>query len=386
MADEDESRDDVLHDGRALSESLFEFAPDAIVVIDRTGNIRRANAQVEAMFGYRRNDLLGQSVEVLLPQRFRDRHVQHRVGYFGESRMRPMGAGLELFARRRDGSEFPVDIMLSPVDTAEGPLVLGVVRDITERKRFEQALREKNVELERASLAKDRFLASMSHELRTPLNAVIGFTGTLLMKLPGPLTADQETQLRTIQTSARHLLSLINDLLDLARIQSESIELKFESVVCQDVVAEVGTTLRPLAEAKGLAFDIRMPEEALLLRTDRRALSQILINLMNNAIKFTESGAVRVGLERRRENGRRWVEVSVADTGVGIKAEDHDKLFQAFTQVDPSSTRRYEGTGLGLHLSKKLAELIDGTIHFSSEHGKGSTFTLLLDEGGAAPR
>jgi protein-histidine pros-kinase len=367
-----------LRESEAILSSLFEYAPDAIVVVNDQGVITRINAQAEAMFGYSRTELLGQPLEILLPESFRQRHVSHRLNYMAEPRLRPMGVCLELFSLCKDGAEFPVDIMLSPLKTADGSVVITVIRDITERKRFEQALRDKNIELEKANQAKDRFLASMSHELRTPLNAIIGFTGTLLMKLPGPLTPDQEKQLRTIQSSARHLLSLINDLLDLTRIESGKIELTFEPVVCQSLVQEVVTTLRPLAESKNLSFEVKTPAEDLVIHTDRRAFNQILLNLANNAIKFTEEGGVRLELGQRQVNGQRRIAISLVDTGIGIRAEDQVKLFQAFVQVDSSATRRYAGTGLGLHLSQKLASLLGGQIEFESEFGRGSRFTLVI--------
>lgn len=220
----------------------------------------------------------------------------------------------------------------------------------------------------------------MSHELRTPLNAIIGFTGTLLMRLPGPLTNDQEKQLRTMQGSAKHLLSLINDLLDLAKIESGKVELHREPVLCQSVIHEVAAALRPSAETKGLVFVVTVPETDLVIHTDRRALSQILLNLANNAIKFTDKGQVKLELDQRQTDGRRRTEIHVADTGIGIRPADQTKLFQAFTQVDASTRRRHEGSGLGLYLSQKLAELLGGSISFKSEYGKGSSFTLTLME------
>jgi two-component system, sensor histidine kinase and response regulator len=235
-----------------------------------------------------------------------------------------------------------------------------------------------NLDLENANQAKDRFLAGMSHELRTPLNAIIGFTGTLLMLLPGPLNADQQKQLRTIQTSAHHLLSLINDLLDLAKIESGKATIHLESLVCQGVIDEVLTSLRPLAEAKGLQFEAKIPAQDVVVWADRRGLSQILINLVSNAIKFTEQGIVRLELSQYHANGHMLTEISVADTGIGIRPADQAALFQAFTQVDAPPTHQSEGTGLGLYLSRKLASMMGGQITLQSEYGKGSTFTLVI--------
>jgi protein-histidine pros-kinase len=256
---------------------------------------------------------------------------------------------------------------------------LEINNDSTERKRVEHTLQEKNAELENANLAKDRFLATMSHELRTPLNAVLGFTGTLLMRLPGPLTADQEKQLRTVQSSAKHLLSLINDLLDLAKIESGKVELQLESFNIQSIIQGVAVALQPMAERKGLRFETRVPPRDLLVRADRRALSQILLNLTNNAIKFTERGSVCLEVVQQQVAGRTVTKFNVADTGVGIRPEDQARLFQAFSQVDASVKRRYEGTGLGLHLSRKLAELLGGKLTLHSEFGQGSTFTFALE-------
>ena len=236
----------------------------------------------------------------------------------------------------------------------------------------------KNLELAQANSMKSAFIANMSHELRTPLNAILGFTGALLMKLPGPLTGEQEKQLGTIRSSARHLLSLINDILDVARIEAGKVSLSPEPVDCRELVQECADTLRQLAAGKGLALRLEMSSDPMVVRTDRRALTQVILNLLNNAIKFTDQGSVSVALSRRTERQGAITEIAVSDTGAGIREQDQARLFDAFSQVDGTTTRNAEGAGLGLYLSRNLARLLGGDVTCTSQYGAGSTFRLVL--------
>ena len=364
-----------LRESQVYTRSLIESNIDALMTTDPVGILTDVNQQMEALTGYPRNDLIGSPFKHYFtdPDQAEDgiRLVLH------EGKVE----NYELTARSRGGVETVVSYNASAFYDQDHKLqgVFAAARDVTDRKLFEHTLQEKNLELENANTAKDRFLASMSHELRTPLNAILGFTGTLLMGLPGPLNDDQRRQLGTVQTSGKHLLSIINDLLDLATIESGKLELQLVPVVCQEVVAEVADSLRPLIEGKGLAFSIDALGEDVTVRTDRRALSQILINLANNAIKFTEAGSITLAL-RMADDGRA-VQMSVIDTGVGIADDDKDRLFRAFEQVGEAKSRKFEGTGLGLYISQKLAQLLGGSILMSSTLGAGSTFTISLPVG-----
>jgi PAS domain S-box-containing protein len=376
--------------------NLLEAAPDAMVIVNHDGEIELANAQTKRMFGFEHQELIGCPIETLIPSH---RDAPQPGGEFPpDASLNPLETEngilvtatireiterksaegkLELWGLRKDGTEFPIEISLTPLETEEGILATAAIRDVTDRKRFELQLKETNTQLAAADEAKDRFLASMSHELRTPLNAILGFTGTILMELAGPLTADQRNGLDTVQANGKHLLSIINDLLDLAKIESGKVEVHMEPVGCDDLLEEIVSGLRPFAREKGIELQLATPREEAVVRSDRRALSQILINLVNNAIKFTDEGKVRLKLDREGRNGSAVTRFSVEDTGAGIKSEDQEKLFGAFEQ--PRSRRtRAEGTGLGLYISQKLATLIGGQISFESVPGEGSTFVLEL--------
>ena len=360
--------------------AMLETASDPMVIVDKRGEIVLANAQTEKLFGYSPGALVGSDIEVLIPARSANGRAEVRDQLFSDPRA-PFQEGLDLRGRREDGTEFPVEISLSPLETEEGVLAIAAIRDVSDRKASELELRETNVQLEDASDAKDNFLASMSHELRTPLNAILGFTGTMLMEIAGPLTDEQRKQLETVQSNGWHLLSIINDLLDLARVESGTLEVEHEPVDCRALLEEVVAGLRPLADQKGLDLEISLPPGDAVVATDRRSLKQILINLTNNAIKFTDEGGV--GLELTLNGGQRPGPCfSVSDSGIGIDPGHQEALFKAFRQAGSGATRYDEGTGLGLYISRRLASFIGGELDFESKHGEGSTFFLQLNGGG----
>jgi PAS domain S-box-containing protein len=372
--------------------SVVEAAPSGMAMVDDTGKIIMVNAETERLFGYKREELIGQSVEIFVPPRFRQRHPHSRQGYQAAPQVRSMGAGRDLYGLRKDGSEFPVEIGLNPISTPAGMSTLTTILDITARKQAEEALRaahntleakvvERTMALEATYLQlkevdrlKSEFLATMSHELRTPLNSIIGFTGILLQELPGPLNEEQHKQLSMVYASGKHLLGLISDLLDLSRIESGKVEVEHKPVNLEEVVTDVCNTIGPLARQKKLHLKTEFLTPLPVITSDRKRIFQVLLNLAGNAVKFTDQGEVKI--TGAHQNG--LIKLTVSDTGIGIKPENFPTLFEAFRQIDGSSQRRYEGAGLGLHLSKRLVELLGGGIEAESEYGRGSQFSFTL--------
>lgn len=344
------------------------------------------------MFGYQREEVIGQLIEILVPEALRGRHHRHREYYAGHPATRPMGGGLELFARRKDGTELPVEISLSPIRSARGSRVIAVVRDITLRKETEnrinamhrkyaaelaitnQQLEIRNREVERADRLKSEFLASMSHELRTPLHTIIGFSDLLNEELKGPLNPDQKRFVGHIQRDARHLLELINDILDLSKIESGRLDFNPESFLAAEVIAEALAALRPLAQNKHIQI-LEALDCELTVATDHLRLKEILYNLISNAIKFTpEKGQIRVSCSQQPEGAY----FCVADNGIGIDPAEHEAIFGKFYQAGSTTRGVREGTGLGLAITKRLVEMQGGHIWVVSELGKGSQFQFVL--------
>ncbi len=364
---------------------LLEAAPDAIIEVDREGCIVLLNRATETLFGYSRQELSGQSVEILVPEDLRGRHARNREDYRQQPMTRPMGSGLELQGRRKDGSRFPAEISLSPVNSENGFRVTAIIRDISERKRAEEQLRQvreqytreleaRNREVERANRLKSEFLASMSHELRTPLHTVIGFSELLGEETQGGLNAKQKRFVEHIHNDSLHLLELINDILDLSKVESGRIELRLETFELAPLIEEAVASLRSLAGSRALEIRTSIaPMPA--IEADRVRVKQILMNLLSNAVKFTPAGG-RIDVKADIEDGP--ARISVTDTGVGIPAQEHETIFDVFHQAGATTKGVREGTGLGLAITKRLVEEHGGTIKVLSEVGKGSRFTFTI--------
>jgi PAS domain S-box-containing protein len=344
-----------------LARSALDAAPDALIIIDVDGVIRFANREASVLFGYTHQELVGTSVERLIPERFRSQHAGHRDSYFAASRLRPMGAGLVLFARRQDGSEFPVEISLSPVG-AERPLVAAAIRDVTERKRVEAELTAAREAATRANQAKSRFLATASHDLRQPLQTLALLNGALRRMISAADAAEVLTQQEhAVGTMSR----LLNTLLDISKLESGAVKPELRDFRVASVLEAVSRDFRALADSKGLELVVEPSEES--LHSDQALVEQILKNLVSNAVKYTRHG--RVVVRCRREDAA--LRIEVLDTGVGIPAAQLAYIYDEFYQVGVPANSSRDGYGLGLSIVQRLVHLLGARLEAMSEVGRG---------------
>ncbi len=356
-----------------LARSVLDAAPDAMIIIDDAGVIFFANRQVSTLFGYPHVDIIGKPVEFLMPERFRDRHLAHRQSYARSVRVRPMGAGLELFGQRLDGTEFPLEISLSPIEDGGRVLVAAAIRDVGDRKRVEAELIVTREAAERANQAKSRFLTTASHDLRQPLQTLSLLNGTLRRTFADPdalqMLAQQE---QAIDGMAR----LLNTLLDIRKLESWAVKPDPSDFALAELFEELRLEFQGVAASKGLTFKVTPCEDS--VHSDRSLVEQILKNLLSNAIKYTRQGSVAL---RSVYQPPSLVSIEVLDTGVGIPRDQLRYIYDEFYQVGVPTNSSREGYGLGLSIVQRLVALLDGKLDAHSQVGKGSRFTLTLPAG-----
>ncbi len=360
--------------------SVAETAYDAIVSVDRNGDIITWNRGARAVFGYEEEEVLGKTMEMMMPVGFRDSHHAgiKRVSAGGKPRL--FNQIRELQGLHKEGRVVPLELSISAWTVGNEQFYTGIIRDITERKKDEEALHIAKEQAEAATRAKSEFLANMSHEIRTPMNAILGMAHLAQESDPAP---KQKRFLDKIQSAGNLLLGLINDILDVSKIEAGKLQLELIDFDLDQSLNTLGDILAVWADNKGLEVLFTIDSETPhLLVGDPHRLGQVLLNLAGNAVKFTESGEIVVSVkpEEWTEEGV-TLRFSVQDTGCGLSPEQVDGLFQPFTQADSSHTRKYGGTGLGLAISRQLAEIMGGRIQVVSELGQGSTFFFTANFG-----
>jgi PAS domain S-box-containing protein len=365
--------EETLRDNEEKFRALFEQAGDFAFILEydhfKKFIITDANKSAVTIHGFAREEIIGKAITDIDIGTDKDSIDEIAKHLFSGETLR-----FETIHCRKDGSTFPVEVTAKAVRlTGKPTIILTTEHDITQRKKAEELLIKEKEAAESADRLKSAFLATMSHELRTPLNSIIGFSGILLQEKPGPLTEEQNKQLKMIQSSGVHLLSLINDILDLSKIEAGQVVPKMENFNLQEILDEIIKLEEPLAKDKRDSIDL-ISKESIMIFSDRQRIRQIVINLLDNAIKFTSHGSITIKCAREGK----FAKVEIVDTGIGIKEEDIGKLFKPFIQIESHLARKHQGSGLGLSICKKLIELLGGSIEVKSELEKGSIFTVML--------
>jgi len=368
-----------LAQSEARKSAILETALDCIIGIDHHHQVVEWNPAAEKTFGYSREEALGQSLpELIIPPSLRDAHRGGMNKYLETGIGPVLDKRIEVPAIRRGGEEFPVELAVTRIQGEETPFFTAYLRDITARKQAEHDLEKARDDAETANKTKSLFLANMSHELRTPLNAILGYSEMLHEEASEPGMENFAADLERINSSGKHLLTLINDILDLSKIEAGKMEVFIEEFHVCDVVQELAETIRPLMEKSKNSLQIECDPNLGDMSSDLTKVRQSLLNLLSNAAKFTSDGEVTLEAKRERMDKLDWIVLRVRDNGIGMSAEQVVKLFRPFTQADASTTRKFGGTGLGLALTRRFCQMLHGDVTVASVLGEGSTFTIKI--------
>lgn len=352
--------------------TLLESLAQGVIVIDKSLNILLVNSRAEQMFGYSSSEVLGKPHDLLVPHRFRGNHKNLMLKYFNTPKIRPIGIGMDLFGLRKDGTEFPVEISLSFVNTPNGLLVISLVSDITIRKQTEQALRERADELARVNKDLESFSYSVSHDLKAPLNAILGFGRIIHEDFEGKLDTTLNDYLKRIEHSATQMKSLIDDILNLSKISRQ--EMKKEKTNLSQIALSIMDELQTSQPQRMVNINI---QDNIFANVDKSLIYIALSNLLGNAWKFTEkTHDAHIGFNRQIINGKSIY--SIKDNGAGFDMEKSERLFVPFRRLH--TDQEFSGTGIGLAIVERVIEKHGGRIWAESEINKGATFYFTLDD------